>query len=103
MCEYHNDLVCIHVTSGVEWERDCGCDDCQLRGAMEHKMVTIMEDGMEELVCDWCDMTYHLGGWDYYQIEVCKKVRTICSDCYVRLRYLSVESQVKKRNGDVVG
>lgn len=53
--------------------------------------------------CDWCGMHYPLVGWDYYQIEVHSRrthrfmLRTICSDCYKRLKHITVEMQIKER------
>jgi len=95
------DLIDKGIICSECWQEECRCEKEESRdGECEHKMVTKMVNGVEALVCDWCDMGYPLGGWDYYQLEVCGVVRTICCDCYKKLGYLSAESQVKERDGE---
>jgi len=48
--------------------------------------------------CDWCGMSYPLGGWDYYQLVLFgTQLKTICSDCYNHLQHITVDAQIEKR------
>ena len=48
--------------------------------------------------CDWCNMSYPLGGWDYYQLVLFgKELKTICSDCYNHLNHITIEEQNRGR------
>ena len=40
--------------------------------------------------CEWCRMTYPIGGWDYYEVVVFKRRHVICSDCYDKLELVKV-------------
>ncbi len=44
---------------------------------------------IEGNTCEWCDMSYPKGSWDYYEVEVFKKKHKICSDCYNHLKIVS--------------
>jgi len=51
--------------------------------------------------CDWCGMSYPLGGWDYYQLVLFgRELKTICSDCYNHLHHITVEKQLHKPEVD---
>ncbi|MHA1285770.1 MAG: hypothetical protein ACTSPB_00075 [Candidatus Thorarchaeota archaeon] len=95
-----NDLIDKDIICEVCWHEECTCVKEESRdGECEHLMVTRTEHSFEALRCDWCTMMYPLGSWDYYQLDVCGVIRTICSDCHKRLVYLSIEMQMKKRDG----
>ena len=40
----------------------------------------------EVLRCEICDMTYHIGGHEYFGISVFANDKFICADCYYKLR-----------------
>jgi len=41
-------------------------------------------------ICEWCDMEYPCGSYDYYEMEVWRdrawKTHLICADCYEQLK-----------------
>jgi hypothetical protein len=40
----------------------------------------------ESHICEWCGMTYPVGGWKYYSVIVFSTMHMICSDCYDQLK-----------------
>ena len=56
-----------------------------------------MQNTKNGYCCDWCTMSYPLGGWDYYQVRVFAKTYTICSDCYKHLHHVTLKEQYKER------
>jgi len=46
--------------------------------------------------CDWCNMVYPPGGYDYYTIRLfIDDIHTICADCYNHMILISSDDQLK--------
>ena len=58
--------------------------DCEICGEMGFNFKNDFSPLSD--VCEWCEMTYPAGEWDYYSVVVFRTNHVICKDCYDQLK-----------------